>query len=458
MYQVEGTVPSVVLDVGSHTVKAGLSGVDLPHVLTSSSLTCAARERGRCQDVAAHVSEQDRDSVSYSVADSALAFSKRPQKNVDVVSPFGDDGLVENWAQFEALVGQTLHSEMQVETSEHAILYAEPNHNGRVARERLVELFFEKFNVPAAYLAKSAVLAAYASGRTTGLVLDLGHSGVSAVPVLEGALVKDKGIRTSVGGRAVSEALKSQLAGDGFRIQPLWAFKRTLKRGSDGTVEGSSAIPLLVPSVAESYERFANMRILEEIKAGLCRVRDNDRSGVAQSFSTEATWELPDGNLVRMSEEKFQAAEDTLFSDLPHVSNGTDSEVRLSYVQQMAKNVGSNGAPASGQHVITSKGVDGMVVDAIRMCDQSTHRDMYAGVCLTGGTAHMNGLYERISAGLAETYHKVRVLAATGAMERKYCSWTGGSILGTFSEFQRLWISKKDYEESGSSFVHRRDP
>lgn len=451
MYQVEGIVPSVVLDVGSHTVKAGLSGADLPHALTSSSLTCGASSD-------AFIAAQRRgDSESYSVADSSLAFKGQPEKNVDVVNPFGDDGLVDNWTQFEALVGQTLKSELQVETTEHAILYAEPNHNGRAARERLVELFFETFAVPAAYLAKSAVLAAYASGRTTGLVLDIGHSGASAVPVLEGAVVKDKMIRTNVGGRALSTALRSQLAADGHQVRPLWAFKRTLTRRSDGTVEGSSSTPVLVPDITESYGQFANMRIIEEIKAGLCRVDDNNRGGVSQSVASEATWELPDGNIIRMGEDKFEAAEETIFGELPHVSNGPDSEVRLSYVQQMVKNVGSNGAPV-GQHAVTSRGVDGMVVDAIRMCEQSTHRDMYAGVCLTGGTAHMNGLYERISAGLAETYHKVRVLAATGAMDRKYCSWTGGSILGTFSEFQRLWISKKDYDESGSSFVHQRDP
>jgi actin-related protein len=448
MYQVEGAVPSIVLDAGSHTVKAGISGEDLPHVLTPSVLSVQSSLIADGAD--------PRDPTAFSAARLSDAFTARPQKNVDVVSPFGADGLVDHWPRFEALVGHTLKDQLQVDSSEHAILYAEPNHNRRAARERLVELFFETFSVPAVYLARSAVLAAYASGRTTGIVVDMGHSGISAVPVLEGALVKDKFLRTDVGGAAVSAALRTQLAAAGTQLRPLWSFKRSVLRGEDGQVVESSATPVLVQDVADTYNQFAVMRILEDVKAGICRVYDTPRVDISQVNVPEASWELPDGNVVRMSAEKFAAAEQTLFSALPHVSHGANSsDVRLSYVQQMVKKVGSNGVPIGGS-IETSRGVDGLVLDAIRLCDSSTHRDMYAGVCLTGGASDMGGVYERLTSGLAEAYHKVRVLAATGSLERKYCAWTGGSILGTFSEFQRMWMSKSEYEENGASFVHKK--
>lgn len=452
MFQVEGSVPSVVLDVGSHTVKAGVSGEDLPHALLPSHLTCPSARDPES------VSLRDRDPASFTATDLSNALTTRPRTNVDVISPLDDDGLVESWAAFEALVAHTLRDRLRVDTSEHAILYAEPNHNRRAARERLVELFFETFNAPAAYLAKSAVLAAYASGRTTGVVLDMGHSGVSAVPVLEGALVRDKNLRSNVGGAAVSAELKKQLAASGHQLRPLWSFRRTVTRGSDGAAGESVTTPLSAPGVTPSYEQFAVSRIVEEVKAGLCRVNDKQRGGVSLATASDAAWELPDGNVVHMGAGKFEAAERTLFGSLPHLAAaGSDANVRLSYVQQMLNREGTNGTFATDPREKSSQGVDGLVLDAVRLCDSSTHRDMYAGVCLTGGTSDMGGVYERISTGLAETYHKVRVLAATGSMERKYCAWTGGSILGTFSEFQRFWMSKKDYEESGSSFVHRRD-
>jgi actin-like protein 6A len=451
MFQVEGTVPSVVLDIGSHTVKAGLSGEDLPHALLPSVVTCATTTDGTKRDY------RSGDPRDYGGVDLSNALTKRPRSNTDVVSPFDSNGLVEAWTPFEALVEHTLRDRLQVDTGEHAILYSEPNHNSRAARERLVELFFESFNAPAAYLAKSAVLAAYASGRTTGVVLDMGHSGVSAVPVLEGALVKDTFLRTSVGGAAVTAALKSQLASAGHQLRPLWSFRRISSSGGSGSDSGSAIDSILLPDVTKSYEQFAVFRILEEVKAGLCRVYDSHRGAELQAAATESEWELPDGHVIRMNAEKYEAAERALFGPLPHNETGLESESRLSHVQQVVRQEGVNAQFTSGTAHKCSSGVDGLVLNAVRMCEPSTHRDMYAGVCLTGGTSDMNGVYERISTGLAETYHKVRVLAATGSMERKYCSWTGGSILGTFSEFQRFWMSKKDYEESGGSFVHRRN-
>jgi actin-related protein len=40
--------------------------------------------------------------------------------------------------------------------------------------------------------------------------------------------------------------------------------------------------------------------------------------------------------------------------------------------------------------------------------------------------------------------------------ERKYSVWIGGSILASLSTFQRMWVSKLQYEEYGSSvFQHK---
>jgi actin-like protein 6A len=449
MYQVEGTVPSVVLDAGSHTVKAGISGADLPSALVPSVLVCDALAE---KDPASNVAPRERDVSAFRAGFHVVTY---PRDQVDIVSPFGADGLVENWTQFEALVSHTLQKELSIDCTENALLYAEPNHNGRAARERLVELFFETFQVPALYLARSAVLAAYASGRTTGIVLDMGHSGISAVPILEGSIVKDKMLRTHVGGAAMSAVLKTQLAAAGKRLRPIWSFKRAVTRSNDGTVTHAEVTPISRPGITASFEQYSITRILEDAKAGLCRAHDSPRVNLSELVVPESAWELPDGNVVRMSTEKYAAAEQTIFGELPHVSTGSGMDVRQSYVQQMVTNAGLNGAPAQGQST-SSIGLDGLVLDAIRLCDLSTHRDMYAGVCLTGGASDMGGVYERLSTGLAETYHKVRVLAATGSTERKYCAWTGGSILGTYSEFQKMWFSKSEYEENGASFVHKK--
>ncbi|MCL4116108.1 UNVERIFIED_CONTAM: hypothetical protein GTU68_034558 [Idotea baltica] len=50
----------------------------------------------------------------------------------------------------------------------------------------MTEIMFEKFNTPSLYLAIQAVLALYASGRTTGLILDSGAGATHTVPIYEG--------------------------------------------------------------------------------------------------------------------------------------------------------------------------------------------------------------------------------------------------------------------------------
>lgn len=415
----------------------GIAGDDLPHVLLPSVLAVDAKSAKRAR----------------------FSVLTRAEDGVEVVSAFGQDALVENWHNFESILTHTLSTELHINPRENALLYAEPNHNGRSARERLVELLFEKYEMPALYLARSAVLSAYANGRTTGVVLDIGHSGTSAVPVVEGSVVKGNFIRTHIGGRSVSEVLRAQLEENETKLRPVWSFRRTLTRSDDeGMRAHSTCTEVPHPNVTTSYTQFAVTTLLEEIKAGICRVHDNPAVDVSTLPIPQSTYELPDGQSIEMSTAKFEAAEKTLFGKLPHVVNKPNGDTRLSYVNQFLNRTGSGANGSQNAQPSESNGLHSLVVDAIRRCDQSIHRDMYAGVCLTGGTSDMAGLFERLSTGLMEMYYKVRVLAATGSHERKYCAWTGGSILATFSEFQKMWFSRSEYDENGASFVHRKCP
>ena len=75
--------------------------------------------------------------------------------------------------------------------------------NPRRNRDEAARVLFETFNVPALYFSVQAVLSLYASGRTTGVVLDAGDGVTHAVPVYEGFAMTHAIRRVDVAGRCV---------------------------------------------------------------------------------------------------------------------------------------------------------------------------------------------------------------------------------------------------------------
>ena len=86
------------------------------------------------------------------------------------------------------------------ESEQHPVLFSEAAWNSKAKREKLTEIMFEKYNTPAFFLSKSAVLAAFANGRSTGVVVDSGATHTSAIPVTDGYVLQQAVVKSPLGG------------------------------------------------------------------------------------------------------------------------------------------------------------------------------------------------------------------------------------------------------------------
>merc|ERR1739848_909252 len=87
-----------------------------------------------------------------------------------------EHGIVQNWEDMEKVWRHTFDNEADEDCC--GVLLTEAPMNPKDNRERMTQIMFETFNVRRFYVAIQAVLSLYASGRTTGVVVDCGD-GVS---------------------------------------------------------------------------------------------------------------------------------------------------------------------------------------------------------------------------------------------------------------------------------------
>ncbi|KAJ6140426.1 hypothetical protein N7470_010431 [Penicillium chermesinum] len=402
-----------------------------------------------------------------------------PRPGLSVHNPIGRDGIVEDWDMAEKvweysftsrltgakasdpfhnglneIPSEELPTEMEVEADEKPLadsplLMTEPGWNPAKAREKTIEIAMEKWGTPAFYLARNGVLSAFASGKASALVIDIGASNISITPVHDGMILK-RGVQHSpLGGDYISsqiQALFKKNSPQPITITPhyLISSKTAVEAGQPPQAKYKTFPADKAPDA--SYRSLLEERTISEFKecvvqvwAGPNKLSATGPNGVSNEEVARTTpgrpFEFPDGYNQVFGVDRFRVTE-SLF-DAKAAIPDPDSPFP---------------APTPSQTLPE------LIKASLAAVDVDLRPHLLANVVVTGASSLLYGFTDRLNHELMALYPgpRVRISAPGNTAERRFGSWIGGSILASLGTFHQMWISKKEYDEHGPNIVEKR--
>ncbi len=255
---------AIVLDNGTGISKNGYAGEDQPRSVFPTC-TGAPKYNNVLTDVAHYARE-------LYIGSDAMELKGLMKLNYPI-----EHGVINDWPAMERIWHHTFYTDLRIDPSEHPVVLTEAPLNPRINREKMAEIMFETFNVPALYVAMQAVLSLYASGRVTGCVIDIGDGVSHIVPIFEGFALSHAIQRIDLAGRDVTNYLQRLLRQNGH-----------------------------------SFNTTAEKEIVRDIKEKLCYVAidpEKEMTLANRVAGMEKSYMLPDGETISMGISRFLAPE-----------------------------------------------------------------------------------------------------------------------------------------------------
>lgn len=386
------SIPSnkvVVCDNGTGFVKCGFAGANFPTAIFPSMV---GRPILRSEEKIDNVQIKD-----IMVGDEAAKLRTMLQ----ITYPL-DNGIVRNWEDMEHVWDYTFNEKLKVNPKDCKIMLTEAPMNPNQNRKKMVETMFEKYGFKSCYVAIQAVLVLYAQGLLTGVVVDSGDGVTHIVPVYEGFALPHLTRRLDVAGRDVTRYL----------------IKLLLLRGY-------------------AFNRTADFETVRQIKEKLCYVGydlELEKRLANETTVLVETYTLPDGRVIRVGGERFEAPE-ALFQ--PHLID------------------------------VEGMGMAEMLFDCINKADVDTRPEFYNHIVLSGGSTMYPGLPSRLEKEIKRLYLE-RVAKGNKAQlqkfkcriedppRRKHMVFLGGAVLAEImKDKDHFWMNKNEWQEQGEAVLKK---
>eukprot|EP01090_Pellita_catalonica_P020303 TRINITY_DN7194_c0_g1_i1.p1 TRINITY_DN7194_c0_g1~~TRINITY_DN7194_c0_g1_i1.p1 ORF type:complete len:382 (-),score=50.59 TRINITY_DN7194_c0_g1_i1:94-1239(-) len=368
---------AAVIDNGTGNCKCGLAGEDSPLCVFPAIV-------GRPK----HTNTMS----GMTVNDVLVGDEAQAKRGILQISYPIEHGIVENWDDMEAVWNHAYYHQMRIAPEEHPVLVTEAAFNPKDGRERTLQIFFETFQAPALYICVQAILSLYATGRTTGTVVDSGDGVTHIVPVYETYAIPHAIKRMDLAGRDLTDHLMKIFHDSG-----------------------------------QSFTTSADREIARSIKESTCFVSLDYEADLIKSKESAdycKEYELPDGQTITVNAERFRCPE-VLF------------------------NPSLIGSELFGIHRQVFEAIQKTDIDLRK--DMYANVIISGGSTMFPGFPER--LQRDLQALIPSTNMKAKVVAPE---DRKFIVWKGGSVLASLGTFSKMWISQEEFQECGPGIVHRK--
>jgi len=304
----------LVVDVGSGVVKAGFAGDDSPRTLFPS-VVGRPRHRGVL--------------IGMGQKDSYVGVQAQSKRKILTLKYPLEHGIVTNWEDMEKIWHHTFFNELRVSPEVHPVLLTEAPLTPKENREKTTQIMFETFKVPRLFIEVAAVLSLYASGRTRGIVVDIGDGVCHTVPIYEGYTLPQATSRLDFAGRELSNFMVKLLT----------------ERGG-------------------SFVTGARRDIVRDIKEKIGYVVLDYNAEISKDASSfDKPYDLPGGEVITIGSERFKCPE-ALFQpsllgiDSPGIHTATynsimkcDSSIRGDLFAHVVLSGGTSMFPGIGERM-----------------------------------------------------------------------------------------------------------
>lgn len=259
----EEITSAVIIDTGSGYIKTGFAHSDFPNIYSRNVL---AKLKNPQNDLEKNQRLFCEDAIKAMEGESKSSYT--------LVEPV-KRGFMEDWDEMEHLWQHVYLDKLKTDSAKHPILVSVYADEQKFYKEKIAQLFFENFNVPGFYSSNHSLFSLYATGKTTGLVLDSGYGVTTVVPIIDGFNRGYAHLMAEIGGHDVNLHLENMI-----------------KKKSGGIELSASELETI-----KKTRLFLSKNFEEEV--------EKYKSGAKDAV----VYDLPDGEKIELKEEIVQSAE-----------------------------------------------------------------------------------------------------------------------------------------------------